>query len=496
MDNIRIVTEKSKSGTPTLSVINGEKKQYLHSSVNPANENKIFLKQLKDNPADLIIVLGFGLGYHLEGCEEYIKEKKLLIIDHPLLSKNSDSEKASKQIMSKSITFISASGELLKIRLKEYLSGNDYSVLSVIKHTASYRIFTEYYKSIETIILKMVDQKVSNKATINRFADLMLKNSIKKILNNDSFYAVSSLYNKFKDLNVFVVSSSPTASLSLEIIKKCRRDWFIISVDSALPMLFDYGIKPDMVVSIDPQPHIEEHLIGYDLSSMIIVEALTSYSVSKMNKYQKRILSFNTHPVCQLIQEVFNENVGSIDSKTGNIAGDVIDLAVKMGFKNIVVSGIDFSFPYYVTYTRGSSYQNRYSYIYNNRFKTLETLNCNYIFNSSNGLKVDGTFSRRNLQTYKSSVKEHFLSNKNIYQFETNNSIFQKADDNLFEIEKSEIDKSLFIKNLFNGCKKHNFKENRILNIIKENNVWNKIAEASFANTRVAKKLLTIINNL
>lgn len=496
INNSQIITELSKSGAPTLSVINGEKKQYIHSSVNPANENRIFLKQLKENQADLIIVMGFGLGYHLEGCKEYLKGKKLLIIDNPIVSENTESKEASEKIISSSITYMSESDDLIQETLREYLNENDYSVLSVLRHTASYRIFNDYFRFLERLILKIVDQRVSNRATINRFADLMLKNCIKKIINNDGFYAVSSLYNMFNDLNVFIVSSSPTAFSSLEIIKKHSSDWFIISVDSALPMLCDYGIKPDMVVSIDPQSHIEEHLAGYDLSTMIVVEVLTSYPVSKINSSSKRFLSFNTHPVCQLIQEVLKEDVGSIDSKTGNIAGDVIELAVKLGFRNIVVSGIDFSFPYYTIYARGSSYQNRYAYIYSNRLKTMESLNSNYIFNSSHGLKVEGVFTRKNLQTYRSSVKEHFLNKNNVYQLGNINRIFVKAEDNLFKNENRSIDKNILIKKILNDCKQFDFKKDRILDILKENKIWEKITKASYSKTRVAQKLLTIINNL
>jgi hypothetical protein len=119
-------------------------------------------------------------------------------------------------------------------------------------------------------------------------------------------------------------------------------------------------------------------------------------------------LSLNTHPVSQLIEELFPGRVGSIDSRTGSVAGDAVMLALKAGFRDIGLAGFDFSFNGFNIYARGTAYQRRYAEFFQNRVVNVETSNFNYIMKSSRGYRRGGKYTRKSFIQYKESI-EKFL---------------------------------------------------------------------------------------
>ena len=145
-----------------------------------------------------------------------------------------------------------------------------------------------------------------------------------------------------KDYPVLVITSGPSLEKHLRRIYNSQHLFFIIAVDSSLPVLLSRRIMPDFLISIDPQPFISEHLINAELSYTIFIFTLSTYPLLFNNRFS--LLSLNSHPFSQVINELFPDKIGSIDSLTGTVAGDALKFAYLSVFKAVMLIGFDFSF--------------------------------------------------------------------------------------------------------------------------------------------------------
>jgi hypothetical protein len=499
IDSFIITTEQTKSGKPTLAVLTDQKKRYLHSKINPGNESQIFRKEIEENRAGLIIILGFGLGYHLENNFDILRGRRVIVIDHPSLAENSEVCNAAAKFKTQSENFyyIAESAVLIEETLKKYINVDNVSVLSVIPHASSYRIFNAYFCEVEAIIRELIDSKISNKATINKFADLFFKNCLKRFSSINKYYPVSSLYNQFTEYSTIIVSSSPTAYNQLILIRKLSEHYFIIAVDSAVPMLMDSGITPDFIISIDPQPWISEHLLGYNLSQSVMIENLTAYPIMA-NGTTNHFLAVNTHPLGQLIEELFDAKIGSVDSSTGNVAGDALSFALKLGFKEVVIAGVDLSFPFDVIYASGTAYQNRFSFFFNNRFKPVESWNSSYIFHVSGRIKSNGVYTRRNFETYRKLLINKFASESSVFQLadSLHTPLFSTISESALNSVKFILKKEKIIKEVIESKKPSLIDLSLVKNVLLNTTVLERVTQASFISDGLKKKLLTVINKL
>jgi len=221
---------------------------------------------------------------------------------------------------------------------------------------------------------------------------------------------VSALAGRFGGRKAVIVSSAPSLEDNIDKLKNYADDLYIIAVDSALSVLKSHGIKPDFVISIDPQERIGEHFLGHD-----VYEALHIFSIVSppelVEKYRGYI-SLNSHPVSQIIDDMYPGVNGSIDSSTGSVAGDAVNFALMAGFEFIAMTGFDFSFSENIIYARETAYQKRYTQYFNNRFKTAETFNAAYIFKSSGSLMAEGKYTRRSFINYRNSLDSFIKENK------------------------------------------------------------------------------------
>jgi hypothetical protein len=196
-----------------------------------------------------------------------------------------------------------------------------------------------------------------------------------------------------------IVAPGPSLEESLPLLYKNQNKVYIISVDSAVKVLSSYSIEPDYIIAIDPQPIVYAHLFGINHHA-IIVAMLTAHPAVFSSPV---IVSLNSHPLCQLIEQVFPATIGSIDSRTGTVLGDAVSFAQFSGFSPIGIAGADFSFPHFITYARSTEYHYRYEAAHT-RLSPIETSNMQYIFHASKGTLVEQRYSRKVFVQYRNAI--------------------------------------------------------------------------------------------
>jgi hypothetical protein len=402
----RFVIEPSREGLPTLAVLEGDNRHYLHSRVAPSREAESLRPSFQTEKFDVLIVLGAGLGYHLlplgEGDLPY---DRVLVID---ILGGIESEIARNPLTSflleRPVSILAGlPPEQIERRIQEFLSHGATRGVQVLEHPASLRLFPDYYSVARKLVRKALERFSGNIATRSAFARRYLRNAILNIADTGSAFPVKTMFNRLEGTPGVVITSGPTLDRALPVIKEARSRIVIVSVDSALPALSAAGIIPDFAVSIDPQQHVCEHFASGLPGGTVPVFSLTAYPLPV--RRHGGFLSLNTHPFSQLIEELHPGAVGSIDSGTGTVAGDAILLAVRLGLRPIALAGFDFCFGDHAIYARNTAYQRRYALFFQDRFGPIETRNLAYIMKSSGGHLVDGRFSRRSFGSYRESIE-------------------------------------------------------------------------------------------
>ncbi|MBN1501408.1 MAG: motility associated factor glycosyltransferase family protein [Spirochaetes bacterium] len=396
-------TENTKENLPTLYVETSSGLKYIHSRHFPSKEAETF-PDFDTSSGTVTVILGLGLGHHL-ALKKFKADNQFIIID---ILDNIEKEtlKIYPQLIKPNIHIFSGSEKKVLQNAETILKNINVKKLHIIEHTASIRAFPAEYEKLKSGVSDIINSIAGNISTKNAFSGIYMRNILRRFSDLKNNYAVNSLKNIFPGIPALIISSAPSLDENIALIKKNMNRAVLICVDSALPALTANNIIPDFVVSIDPQPWITEHLKDYS-SDFLLIESISSYNTALK---QPKFISLNTHPLSQVIDHFYPDKTGSIDSGTGTVAGDAVKSAVLMGCNPVILTGMDFSFPDYNIYARGTSYQQRFSELFNSRFSTVETFNAEYIFRKSRNFKYNGINSRKSFLDYKNRLSSYLNS--------------------------------------------------------------------------------------
>jgi len=412
MDNaIKYELCPTREEHPTLIVKSGESEQALHSRMFPSKESTSMEAELQPKGSDICIVLGVGLGYHLIPLKKYAAlYKKIILADIlPETRELTSSVKICEFLFeSDNIVFLGGfTPNMFREAISPMIDLEKTKGIKIVAHAASMRIFGSYYTALKQEIESLINSKAGNAATIKAFGGLYARNCIKNIAHLNKMMPAAAFFGKFADSSALIIMPGPSLENSMKTISKISKEVFIIAPDSALPVCKAYGFYPDFIISVDPQAYISEHLLGFWDKDIRLVTSLSSWNCSLASHASswKVYCSLNSHPFAQLIDELFPETAGSLDSGSGSVAGDALLFAFYCGFSQIACAGFDFGFTKGVTYSRESAYQKRYAKFFMNRLKSAETFNFDYIMKSSKALRKDGHFTRRSFLQYQQNIE-------------------------------------------------------------------------------------------
>ncbi|HQL42943.1 MAG TPA: DUF115 domain-containing protein [Spirochaetota bacterium] len=401
MYNIEYFLEPTKENFHTLRVIGEDgNTKYIHSKYYPTREASYLKDIVNPEKYDVLIILGIGLGYHLDYLTEIIHSfTHIICIDiHDYLINACIPEHIHVLLQNPAIETLIID-PLMPEQLYKMIPINCRKGIQVIDHQASFTAFPSAFASIKNIVQQIIQKSLSNQLTSNYFAARYCKNAIINIPALPTCYPVMKFNNIHQNTPCIIVAPGPSLEESLPLLYKNQNKVYIISVDSAVKVLSSYGIEPDYIIAIDPQPIVYAHLFGVHHHATII-SMLTAHPAVFSSPV---IVSLNTHPLCQLIEQVFPATIGSIDSKTGSVLGDAVSFAQFSGFSPIGIAGADFSFPHFITYARSTEYHYRYEAAHT-RLSPIETSNMQYIFHASKGTLVEQRYSRKVFVQYRNAI--------------------------------------------------------------------------------------------
>ncbi len=188
-----------------------------------------------------------------------------------------------------------------------------------------------------------------NDITMNYFKALMSKSMFKNLKRYEKEENIGKLFDtkgQYTDKHCLVCGAGPSLNENIELIKKYREHFTIFGVDSSLKPLYKKGVFPDYVLTIDP---CDTSLFFKDYKNertILIASVHTHYK--GIEAWENKIYFYFPLPIKKfdywLISLIEGYNQIPFLTPFNNCGSTSVLLALDLGFKDIAVTGIDFSY--------------------------------------------------------------------------------------------------------------------------------------------------------
>jgi len=353
-EKIKYAFSLSKSGEIVPSVVppSGDARS-LHSLIDPVREARRLISSVTADTGFLIF-LGLGGGFAQAAALENLNARILVIdFDKESVKNLFDSKDYSKIINSYRLKLlIDPSDEEIKNYIKENykpaLHGGIKTIPLRARTDLSHADFEKAVSAARTAI-----EEVSGDYSVQSYFGIRwFSNIIKNIKNIDKNGGGFLLKNK-NTANIAIAAAGPSLDNQITLLKEKKNSgFFIISCDTALPVLLQNKITPDAVVSIDCQHISYYHFIGVNIKNIPLILDIAS-PPSFYEKSASPVFFISGHPLAKYISSILG-GLFQLDTSGGNVTYTCLSLAEFLGAEKIIFFGADFSYVKSQTYAKGS----------------------------------------------------------------------------------------------------------------------------------------------
>jgi hypothetical protein len=348
---------KTREGDPNLKLQTKNGNLTLHSNYSPQKESEKIYRQMGYKPRKLTVVLGFGLGYHIDYFLEKHPGEELIVIEptYAVLAHAIRQRDLSGFFKNpKTRLLISANAK----ELAEWLCGiynfHRFNGVQFLELPSYQSFFQAEFDLIKKEFFRVFSKYVSNVVTVMESGSEYTENCMQNVRFFNKFPWAAELYGKFKDVPAIVISAGPSLYLHFELLRSIGDKAVLIAVDTAWPILKKQGITPHFVCTADPTSANFMHLKGEDLSdTWLIVEPMTYYKTLELPKVRAFIANFEGYYSGYFAR--FSKNPAKLLS-WGSIASTCFDLARKISAEPIIFVGQDLSYSDLLTHCPGSRF--------------------------------------------------------------------------------------------------------------------------------------------
>lgn len=352
-DNM-VCTDRDLNGKTIYLVKKDEHNYYLNSRYDCETVNLYLISKLnaQKNPFSPILIFGAGNVSFIKTLREkfpenyiYIHEPSISIFKTVVESMDDISVFVDDHVL---ITVgANMDGARTEI-LHELIDERNFFITDIVCMPQYEKLMTEEYSKFLRAIHTRVEQIVMQKNT-----DIVLNdehidtfwNNITDLINQ---YGVGTLTNELKmnesdDYAAFIVSAGPSLDKNIDQLKKIKGRAMIMAVDTAIKPLLKNGIIPDIIASVDPhKPLSLFDCEGFDMLPML-VDINYNSEISKIHK-GKRFYAWSGELFIKKLLEKEFSRLDIIESG-GSVACNLFSLAIRSGFKTIVLVGQDLAYP-------------------------------------------------------------------------------------------------------------------------------------------------------
>jgi hypothetical protein len=355
-------TEPSRSGLLTLVYRFDGQDFYIHSKFKPEAEAEKLVQKI-DPGANHIVLLGLGLGYHLQ-LLLHLKEPgtRVLLVEPGLeILKHSFKTLDWKALLTRDDFFYCFGPDLnmLSASIHQFLDMVAFDDIAWLELPAEVRFNRSYFSNAHDKIDKEIRTLLYDFKTRLAEDAVVPLNVLKNINGILGARPVKQLENRFPGKPGIIVSAGPSLDKNILYLKKVRDRAVIICVDTALKPLLKRGIHPHFTITADPSYKNYLHLQGTEEEIEYFLVVDTGVSTRVYDDFNDHIFSVSLgKPIVQMIEQNVGE-IGELDA-WGSVISLALSFALYIGLDPIVFMGQDFAFSGMRNHCRGTSWEEKW----------------------------------------------------------------------------------------------------------------------------------------
>lgn len=352
---------ESRDKNKYMRINNGKKTININSRYSPIDEATKWAEGIELKNNSKLIIYGFGLSYRLKELSKKIKEDSSILIIEPNIDifRNTVLNVDCSEIFEKDniSLLIGESIEEIKKHVLKYTNWTNMKNIDFIYMPNYEKLFKNELMYYVRIVKDIININLGNYNTIKRFSNLFYSNFIENIPHIVESINVKELFYKFKNKPVVIVSAGPSLAKNVELLNDIKNKSLIICVGTALRVLLDKGVKPDLVITVDPDIANYKHFekIKFDDIPLIYYSCVNPNILNEHNG-EKFVFKFQDIYLGEVIKN-YMKDIGKLSSG-GSVAHNALDLAIRMGANPIMFVGQDLAYTDNKTHSQGTIYEN------------------------------------------------------------------------------------------------------------------------------------------
>jgi len=327
----------------------------------------------------IIIIFGLDTGEYLKDLYELMCGENKVVIFEP----NKEIFLKNKKISNEKVALVFFEEDKIKKQLYSFINSSSFNNLFV----HAFGNYKEIYEKEYDFFIETLDcafHTASSSITISsRFREVFIKNLIFNLNIINQSTAINCFEGKDKNVPAFIVSAGPSLEKNIEDMVKNKElveKSIIVSGSRTLKALLENGIKPDLLVSIDPIDDNYEMIKEYlNCDTPLVFYEYSNRKILNDYKGEKIYLSTLLSKILDELNTLRGTYLG------GSVAHTCVDIARTLGCNPIILVGQDLAYTYDQHHSKAATFkiddkvnhiaQTIVKDVYGNDVKTSATLN-------------------------------------------------------------------------------------------------------------------------
>ena len=212
-----------------------------------------------------------------------------------------------------------------------------------------HKMFRDEYELFKKSILDSNRTNIIARNATTYFEELSINNyldNLKKLPYEATVLQLKEAFDKspqIRDYPAIILSAGPSLDKNIGQIKNLKGRAFVICVDAAFKTATKNGIKPDILVTIDPETEADTFRLEEGIDIPVIVPMTGSFSIRNAIKGRKFYVTDIDYYLIDVLKE-FDKSMAAL-STAGSVSTTAFSFAREMGFKTIILMGQDLGYP-------------------------------------------------------------------------------------------------------------------------------------------------------
>lgn len=380
-------------------------KKPVHSKYNPSAEKTNLAADYKG----AVVIFGLGGGYHIQNL---IDDKNISLI----IAVEADTESLEHSLLFDGSKRLKNCGKAVLCTQKDFAATLMENYLPALHAdiTATFlRSWENENKETARLLMASFNAAIAHiKAdySVQSHFGLIWQRNILLNLKNNFKYSQKDFPKADKKLTAAIIAAGPTLDESVTLLKEKRKDYFIITTDTAYPVLLANGIIPEIAVCVDAQRISARHFMTAPESSSQS-DTTFIFDICSNPKAAEHVLNLgyrikfiqSGHPLSVLA--LYNTEVPFIQTGSGTVTIACCDIARIMQFEKLELFGADFSYSKGKPYA-GGTYLERNFETDGCRTNTAEQLYASLMFRTELIDLGESKFTTEILEGYRKTLED------------------------------------------------------------------------------------------